>query len=649
MNILILAAFDSANYVYPNLIKELKKRGHNYYVAIANKYDSVNYKMLIENNIELTYYQNIKDVILDTIDIAFIPANHGNGNFAPLFRRIKAKNIFTISLLHLNLISYVNEHVDCILCMGKNSTDYSYSCGFKYPCINIGNPQYDDIIINRKKRIKLNKIKNVMIIEQGAYPCGDVGKQQLADTLVAIARDNPAMRFVVKPRYVPFETDGIVHAFKKHFYDYINDCPENLILQQEYVSLEAMIKDFDAAITLCSTAYLDAALYGLPVMFLKGFDSEEVFNLPKANFDRMYAQLDKFGTVIDYRDVLGKPLKFRYLDRDELELTVYHHNEPASARFVDLFEFIKANYADKKLKFKSGFVMDYDDFIKNSNTIPTISISDDKFELYKKYSNKLNKIFANLTFRDRCLKWMVDMSPLYHYWDIEITHNMTEEDVDKIIEHLDVDSKNIIFSWFDNNMDLVSDDAIIQHYYFTYLYESGRYDDILNYSGNLVVPEVLDYFKFNINMVNGNFNQAMYDYVRFRERCDKKELVNLSIDTIYNMPSKFDKKFLNKENILVREKFFGYIFRHKLYTAIIKMELPNDEVNLYYKIVSAYKLKKYDICADYYTKFKKLIKPIKSSRFESFEKFKIYLILRNHRKKVKKIYNKMKSENLIEI
>lgn len=557
MNILFLAAFDSANYVYPNLIKELKKRGHKYYVAIANKYDRVNYKMLIENHIELIYHENITNEILNTIDIAYIPANHSNGNFKDLFKRMKSKNIFTVSLLHLNLASYTGEKVDCVLCMGKNSAEYSYSCGFKYPCVNIGNPQYDDIIVNRKSHIKLDKIKNVMIIEQGAYPCGDVGKQQLADTLVAIAQNNPNINFVVKPRYVPSETDSIPHAFKKHFYDYINNCPENLVLQQEYVSLETMIKDFDAAITLCSTAYLDAALYGLPVMFLKGFDSKEVFSLPNANFDRMYAQLDRFGTVIDYREVIDKPLDFHYLDNNELERTVYHHTEPASSRFIDLFEFIKNNYVDKNLRFKSGFVMDYDVFIKNNNTVSTISINSDTFELYKKYLNKLNMIFYTLTFRSRCLKWKVDVSPLYHYWDIEITDDMTKADVDKIVSQLDIDAQNLILSWFDNNMNLVFTDAVIQHYYFTFLYEYGRYDDILSYNGNLVAPESLDYFKFHIHMINGDFESAMYEYVSFRKRCDKKDLVNLPIDTMYNMSVKFDKTFLNEQNIFVRNRFLA--------------------------------------------------------------------------------------------
>lgn len=77
------------------------------------------------------------------------------------------------------------------------------------------------------------------------------------------------------------------------------------------------------------------------------------------------------------------------------------------------------------------------------------------------------------------------------------------------------------------------------------------------------------------------------------------------------------------------------------------MDFRNDEINLYYKILSAYKLEKYDMCADYYNKFVKNLKSIKSSRFESFEKFKIYLILRYHRKKAKKIYNKIKSGDLI--
>ena len=582
-NVLFISAFDSTNSVFVNLIRELTARGHHCTVVVKDKADIINNKMYLQEKIPFVEIDEFDMKLVGSFDFVFsAPLKYRC--YAALYKNLYAANRFILTFASLFSSIVMGVNPDLALSIGKSKFDEFEENGLRYNQIAIGNPQYDRLLPLKKSAAENENriIRKVIIIEQGAYPYGKKGKTQLAEVLCQMARNNPEITFTVKPRYLPSEQGRQLHVISEHLYDFIEEKPDNLILLTEPVVMEDIIQDFDAAVTTWSTAYLDAAILGLPIILIEGLDSIDVFNVRGQRIKAAYDRLRYSGCVVHYKVLYQNPLPFQLVEESYLREEIYDPCNPSTPRILELLEFLYRKLIITDQRWKGIHQFEFKDFFHRFEGIPLIDVNSNEYKCRKRLFHKANKVLQRFIFDNRCMGQVMDIDKLKRIWEYPVNNRTDKDEIASAIKQLVRDTEEIKTEFFANHFDLVCQDRILQDYYFQWLYKTHRYYELLTYEGILICPESLYFYKAIILYRKHRYKKGTWYMTQFFHLSAGKECKDLRKDMTIS-PYLWKERF-SKYLILY------YLDRYGAYEVIEEIASHNviyqRDILLYYRVKS---------------------------------------------------------------
>ena len=494
---LFVTSFDSTNYTLAACAAELAARGYRVLVSAINANDYINNRVFIDNDIDVFAARSIDSAALNNVDVVIGSPIKPNG-LNQLYGYIAEHNLLVFSFLNLFSSVTMRINADFVFTLGEAKIEELAAYNLRYNCIPIGNPQYDALLPHRKE--PGHPINRVLFIEQGGYPYGTTGKRQVAELLQRIARLNPDLEITVKPRYLPSDSKGLLHAISEHVYDYLADCPSNLHLMMERCSVEEAIEDNDAVMTMWSTAYLDAIVLGVPLLLVDGFDNIEVFDVRQQRVDEAYEHLRGTG-CLHHVDEVGANLRdmFAYADAAYVAHEIYGVDSPAATRAADIIDHAYRHLVLPGKRIAEDFNLTAAAYPTAFEQLATVDADDMGYRAKKRYRESLNTALQEYVFINRCMGAVFDLSAFEQLRDADVPALQGAE-LDSYIKDqeaaFDAQYGEAVRAYFesDEGKRAVEHDAILQDYYFDWLYDQGRYDEIAHPSvRNLIAPESREY------------------------------------------------------------------------------------------------------------------------------------------------------------
>lgn len=526
LKVLFIGGYDSTNYVYVELIRELQARGHAATVLVEDERDSVNNKMFERAGIDVTR--------LDAFDVSRVPEFDFafSGQFVrrpqrAVFSAISRHGVFLVSFA--NLFSSVTMRVPVDLVITNNEAKFEdfRANGLSYPMVAIGNPQYDPLIRERESWAARHagRIQEVLVVDQGAYPFGDEGKRQLAEALCGLARHHPDVTFRVKPRYLPDEAGEHLHAVSDHLYAFLDGAPENLVLMREPTVLEEIVTDFDAMVTTWSTAHLDAAALGMPLLLIGGLASCDVFDVRLPRVEAAYEHLSRTGCLHDHADVARGRCEFRpaapeYVDEEFADAT-----SPCAPRVIELLETIEREAIARGRTVTRRVAAGYGEFLTGvKDGSLTVRGDDPQVATAKAVFGAVNPVVQELVFENRCVGMRYDMSRVAAFWEAPVDLADAETGVSALRAELAKAVDDTKRTLFDERPDLVEGDVFVQDQYFDWLRTSGRVRELLEWPRPVVAPESLEFNRGLVRLRRGRALRAARHFadsfdLSLRKRC----------------------------------------------------------------------------------------------------------------------------------
>lgn len=583
LNVLFISAFDSTNYVFVNLIKELTHRGHQCTVVVKDKDDAINNKMYVQEDIPFVEIDEFDMKLVGIVDFVFsAPLKYEC--YDTLYKKLNTANKFIITFASLFSSIVMGVNPDLALSIGKSKFDEFEENGLRYNQVAIGNPQYDKLVQLRARSLERDRsnIRNVIMIEQGAYPFGQVGKTQLANVLCQIARNNPSITFTVKPRYLPSEQGKQLHVLSEHLYDFIENKPDNLVLLTEPVVLEDIMQDFDAAMTTWSTAYLDAAILGLPIILIDGLESIDVFNVRRQRIQAAYDRLRHSGCVVHFEELYHNPLPFKLVDETYLSEEIYDPYNPCVPRIMELLEFLYEKLIITEKRWQTIHQLEFSKFFREFEEIPLIDVGSDEYRHRKRLLNEANKILQKFIFENRCMGQVMDISPIKKIWEYPVSDKTSKDEITEALKQLRETTEVIKEDFFAEHFELVREDRILQDYYFQWLFMNKKYHELLTYDDALICPESLYFYRAVVLYKRHQYKTGTKYMAQFFEISANKECKDLRKDM--SISAYLWKGRLGKYLILY------YLDRYGAYEVIQSIDSQNviyqRDIMLYYRVKS---------------------------------------------------------------
>ena len=597
LKILFIACYDSTNYVFVNLLKELERRGHIYKILIRDIDDDVN-NLMFEGNPNIISINNFDYKSVGEYDF-IVSSPIKFRRFARLYREINKRGLFiyTFSTLFSSITMRVEG--DAVITIGENKFKEFEANYLKYNMIAAGNPQYDSLVENRKPKITNDKIKKILFIEQGAYPCGEKGKKQLADLLINMAENNPDKEIHVKPRYLLDNSVKSIHTVSEHLYDYFDHVPDNLVLINEALILEDILGDFDALITMWSTAFIDAMAMNMPLLLVGGFDSDDVFDIRTQRVQDAYDELAGSGVLYDFRELMDKPLEFSYVDEDFKKKEFVNNDEPCAPHIIDLFETIYDRLIIPDKRYAGFFEVGYQDFGKLLDTVKLYDMKNEKYLAWKKNYSEFNALMQEYVYINRCMGNMMDLSGC-----TEIMENLKVGDSTEIAPLVERRFTEIQREFFTDpeNIKKTESDKILLDYYFDWLYKNNRFAEIEKYPmDNIEAQEAYEYYAACNDLKHGRKQKAIEhiaNYLTFIiQKNGKTDLVREK--RLYD----YTKPFITGPN---RLKLFTYLYDNGKYAELLLMDfsiLKRDQLTTYYRMKVLNEQGEYQQARDVYAEY----------------------------------------------
>ncbi len=510
MTALFVAAYDSVNYVFVNIIRELQNRDYGIMLVVLDAESSMNTKMFSENQIPFTDIEKFDFQALLEVDFAFL-APFQSVKAKSLYYKIEKHKIFCISFATLFSSVTMRVYTDLIFTIGTSKFQEYEENGLHYSMVAVGSPQYDDLVRERdgKSAEEKKEIRRVLFIDQGGYPFGQEGKKLLGQVLLAMALCHPEKEFVVKPRYLPEEVkESVLHRPSEHLYDFILDPPDNLCLLRESTILENIIGDYDAVVTMWSTAYLDASLMGLPIMLIRGLPSEEVFDVRNQRIQEAYERLEHTGCVVDYQEVLEGKLEFCYVDGTFLSEEVENTEYPCAPEIVDTLEELYEQLIIPEKRFGEVFQMDIRTFRKDLPDLKLIDLQSDCYKKRREFIRQFNKEIQELVYHNRCMAKPFDLQPLQEYWDFYPDSAFSERDLEGLISRVSAEIDKIQEDFFCSGQIDMEKDPIRLDFYFDWLFRKGDFDEIFYCENPHVLIETRAFYESMVYFVQGKYDEA---------------------------------------------------------------------------------------------------------------------------------------------
>ena len=506
-----MGVFDSMNAVLAPLVLELEKRGHNVTVVVSDEHDAISTKAFKNNGVSVRDAEDFNTNELDQID-AVIAAPLRMRVYRRILSGIDKRCIPTFSFATLFSSVLMKMRADVVFTIGTDKFKEFEDNYLNYRCIAVGNPQYDTLVPYRKKGVDPEDIHKILIVDQGGYPYGEKGKQQLADTLISIATKNPSIEFKIKPRYLKSERGIQIHTSSEHLSDYIKVWPDNLTEYDVPTDLEKIAPEYDAMITTWSTAFMDALVLDMPLILISGLSSLDVFDVRKQRIAEAYGNLERTGCVYNYKDLIETDdviNKFKKADASYTERTIFHAGETASDKIAKIIEYYCNNISGNGLELLEKKQITYDNFVANPDCFGTCRINTE-IQSFKNIAIRRHNLFLqDCVYINRCMGNVLDLSSIakdepgfdqYKSW----------EDLKPAVKEWEQQFEHIRSEYFSREdiREKVQQDLILQDYYFEWLYNTKQYAMITDYNGTILAEGSYYYYLARINLDSGNREKA---------------------------------------------------------------------------------------------------------------------------------------------
>lgn len=315
MNIAVILRKDTDNFTMALLIRQFIKRGH--VVTGFALYPDRNHLYMFDGiDFPIRPAGELNATLLEQYDILI--------SYPGVFKYmhwLMETNIYVIAYDN----AYFDEPVlgtDLLLERGVGWRP-ELPCGHRAECARlvVGEPKHDTWNI---KEIRENP-KELLFIDSGHYPFGKEGKQAAAHFILEACKRFPEYHITVKPRFLKGDK-SVTHQNMLFLYDFIEEeaggtLPDNLTLLQKHHTPEGLIAAAHTVITMYTTAYLDAAAQGKPLLILDNLPNEEHPELRiKTHWMPAREIMKGSGCLIDYREALqylpdGIPCRQEHLRR----------------------------------------------------------------------------------------------------------------------------------------------------------------------------------------------------------------------------------------------------------------------------------------------------------------------------------------------
>jgi hypothetical protein len=336
VKILLIASTDSYNFSLPRLFACFKEKGHQ--VTLMQTEFGREHNFAIKGLPVKKYFGVIRD--LESYDFAVFE----NVLNKKLLKQLHDANVFCVSMFfHAFPTQYIMGagylYGNLTFSLGENFKQTQRRNGVIQEIIPTGSPQYDDIEINSRV-----KGKTFLFLEQHFYPAGDKGKCQLATALIESAENNPDYKIIVKPRTLPKYNSQSKHK-SRHIYSYIEtqcegELPDNLVLLREHMDLLGLINSSCVVATTFSTAIYPCLIADKAVIWVAGFDSDDIHYYNKKVIDSYYSQYSETNNVIHYSELKEYVTAAKPVNKNVVNSIIYKADRHSAERITEILEFI---------------------------------------------------------------------------------------------------------------------------------------------------------------------------------------------------------------------------------------------------------------------------------------------------------------------
>ena len=522
MTVLFLASFDSINHTLATCARRLDERGHRAIVAVNDTGNYINTHMFMEGDYDVVPIKAVDDASLPFVDMVVGTPLKSAGQ-ARVYRHVDKHGLMVFSFCNLFSSVAMRINPDIVFTLGEAKNEELRAYNLHYNCVATGNPQYDRLLELRKPDLPRpdlqspnsqepgsqtpspqkpdpQDIRKVLVVEQGGYPYGEQGKRQLAEMLLRIAAENPLIEFTVKPRYLPTAEKGSLHNVSEHVYDFLREPPENLHLMTEHCSVEDIVADFDAMITMWSTAFLDAMVMGMPLLLIEGLSSVDVFDVRHQRIEEAYEHLRATGCLRRF-DEVGANIAddFRIVSEDFAQHEVFDYRNPATGRVVRFLELAYHTLVKPNLRICDDFCFTEPEYYARFGELNLVDADSVQYRAAKAYRNALNTALQEYVYLNRCMGAVLDLSELEEYYDV-MPPDLEGAALERYLEELDVELFDVFneaqgrYFESEEGKRRIEEDRILQDFYFNWLYATHDFERLENPPlRNLLAPESREY------------------------------------------------------------------------------------------------------------------------------------------------------------
>ena len=473
------------NFTLAECAKEAARRGHEALAVVRDSSDYANCGMYERRNIRTVSIDSFDPCFLDDTDIV-ITSPVKPYYYKRLFDEIHKRGLFVASFASLYSSVVMREYPDLVFTLGDAKIEEFDRYALKYSCISIGNPQYDTLSDCRRKRNDdPESIKRVLIADQGGYPYGKEGKEELAKTLKAIARNDPERIYEIKQRYNGQKTSSQTHAISESLSGLMTDLPENLRLLETDKELEELLADHDAMITTWSTAFTAAAVMNIPVVLISGLPSEDRFDVRRQRIEEAYEDLEKTGCVHDYLSLRQGRISFSYIDEAYTKKLLYDEASKSAPRVLDLLEMLYEKAIRRGLRINTVLQTGADEFMSSFSTADMVSKDDPAYIRRKDFLIRFNDKMQEWVYINRCMGNVLDLSALKKFYEpgkeaANLKLKQAEEEFQR--------ARDVFFT-SKNGKAQAASDRLLQDFYFDWLYDRGMYSELKEPDFAVLAPE----------------------------------------------------------------------------------------------------------------------------------------------------------------
>ena len=505
MKILFVSGYDSMNYTLAECAKEAIRRGHEAIVIVKDAADLANCGMYERRSIAPVSLSDFDYSLLDGTDIVFT-APVKPYYYKELFDEIHKRRLFICAFAALFSSVVMREYPDLVFCLGDAKAQEFDRYALKYSCVSIGNPQYDALLDHRRKRNDdPGSIRRVLIVDQGGYPYGKDGKEELAKTLKAIARNDPERIYEIKQRYNGKKAFSATHEIPESLAEHMTDLPENLRFLETDKELEELLPGYDAMITTWSTAFIDAIVMNIPLVLISGLPSEDRFDVRRQRIEEAYEDLKGTGCLRDYRSLRQGRIIFSYADEEYKKRLLYDASPKSAPRVLDAAQTVFEKVIGRGLRINEVIRTDYEGFISGLGAIDTVRADDPDYILKRKYLIGFNDEMQEWVYINRCMGNVLDLSALKKFYEpgkeaSDLKLKQAKEEFQR--------ARDVFFT-SENGKAQAGSDRVLQDFYFDWLYERGMQAELMKPEIPVLAPESRYYNLCLYELDKGNTKEGL--------------------------------------------------------------------------------------------------------------------------------------------